>query len=128
MNDHDTPRLREHPAQRFEGDEHLIDLNAAAAQLRAEHPRAHGHHQITVFKRPALTVSLFSLDAQTTLPQHKAGGIATILCLDGAMTVTTPSHTHHLTADMMVVLEPDVPHAVHAGEASRMLLSLCKAE
>lgn len=125
MNDKDSQCLRTPPTERFEGDEHRIDLNAAMQQLHAEHVSTHGRRQITVFKRDAVTIALFSFDADGGLAEHKADGIAMITCLASLISVTTPTQTHEISENMMVVLDPGVPHAVQAHEPSRMLLTLC---
>ncbi len=125
MNDDDPHRMGTRPSERFEGDERLIDLNAVVQQIHAEHASTHGHRQITVFKHDAVTIATFSFDENSGLPKHKANGIAVIMCLDGIISVTTPTQTHKMSANMMVILDPGVPHAVHAHELSRMLLTVC---
>lgn len=125
MNASNPERQREHPAKRFEGSEHRIDLDAVVRELESESAASRDHRQMTVFKRDAATVSLFVFDAGAKLPEHKADGVAVITCLAGAITVTTPSEVHDLSANVMVVLDRGVPHRVEARQASRMLLTLC---
>lgn len=41
-----------------------------------------------------------------------------------AISVTTPKQTYRMSANMMVVLDPGVPHAVLAHEPSELLLTV----
>lgn len=124
MNDNDPHRFGERPSERFEGAERQIDLNTVGRQIRAEHASVHGRRQITVFKHDAVTIAMFSFDSDAGLPQHKAGGIAIIMCLTGTISVTTPKQTYRMSANMMVVLDLGVPHAVLAHEPSELLLTV----
>lgn len=124
MSDNDPHRFGERPSDRFEGAERQIDLNAVGRQIQAEHASVHGRRQATVFKHDAVTIAMFSFDADAGLPQHKAGGVAVIMCLSGIISVTTPSQTYKMSSNMMVVLDPGVPHAVLAHEPSQMLLTV----
>lgn len=124
MSDNDPHRLGTRPSERFEGVERQIDLNDIVRQIHAEPAPAHGHRQMTVFKHDAVTIAMFSFETDAGLGQHKAAGIAVIMCVAGVLSVTTPTQTYTISANMMVVLDPGVPHAVRALEPSRMLLTV----
>lgn len=125
MDDTKHNRSRQSPADRFEGPEHLIDLNSVAADLLREPPPPHGHRQVAVFKRDRVTVSLFAFDAGAGLPEHHVNGVVTIQGLDGRITITTPTGDHHLTPGKLLTLDPGGPHSVHAPEPGRMLVTVC---
>lgn len=118
-------RLRTSPDDRFAGDEHLIDTDAVAQQLHAEHEAKRGHRQMVVFKGENVTISVFDFEKDGELPEHKAGGVVTAQCLHGRISFETPSGTHDLTPGMVFVMRPDVAHRVRAQESSRMLVTVC---
>lgn len=122
-----TPEpVRRRPSERFAAPEHLLDLSAIAATLRAEAaPTRDGHHQITIYQRPPVTVLLFAFDAGGELADHHAGGVVTIHLIAGAVRVQTPDTTYDLAPAMLVALAPDVRHSVTATEESIMLLTVC---
>jgi len=123
----DNARLREPPEKRFEGPEHLIDLEAATARLHAEHPPAHGHRQVVVYRHRGLTLALYSFEEGAMLPHHSADGLVLIQPLDGPMSVNTRTTTHRLDKGQVLTLDPGVEHDVLADEAGRMLLTVCTA-
>jgi quercetin dioxygenase-like cupin family protein len=124
MYDQDAPRLRPHPTSRFEPPQHLMDLEAAAAELGAEPPHANGRRQKTLYRHGRMSVSLFMFDAGAVFPEHKAEGVVTIQALAGRLTVEAEGQRHELPAGRMLVLAPSVRHSVAAAEASRMLLTV----
>ena len=123
---HERPR----PEARFAGESHVFDLPAALRQLRAEAQTAaqHGHRQITIFHRGALTHALFAFQPGGELADHAARGVVTIHAIEGHLTVRAGEDTYELTGGMMVVLAPNVRHSVCAGESSgaAMLLTVCR--
>jgi Uncharacterized conserved protein, contains double-stranded beta-helix domain len=124
-------RPRPHPAERFAGDSHLIDLKAAAARLRAEPgPARHGHRQVTLFQRSPLTQALFSFEPGGALADHAANGVVVIQCVEGRLDVKAGADgVHHLDPGCLVTLQPRVRHSVQAGEAGAlMLLTVCLVE
>jgi len=125
-------RLREAPATRFSGPQHVFDLLQLSAHLLNEdHLGAEGHRQMTIFRHDATTIVLFAFEAGGRLADHKANGLVTIHALDGALTVEVQGETgedswqtHDLRAQQILVLSPGVLHNVTAHQASRMLLTV----
>ncbi len=114
---------RQPPRERFAGTEHVFDLGDIAAGLRHEsQPVRDGHRQMTVFHKGSMALVVFAFDAGGQLVDHRAEAYVTIMALSGRLEVSTPSQTHHLPAGSLLVLDPGVPHDVHAPEASQMLL------
>lgn len=118
-------RLRPPPSKRFEGPSHMFDLDEVARNLRAEdHPSRHGHRQMTLFQRDHITHVVFVFDEGGDLAEHSAPGLVTIHAHSGRIRVTENEKTHELSAGKLLVLAPDVPHAVEATEPSVMLLTV----
>lgn len=120
------PRMRTPPEQRFAGPEHLIDLDAIAEQIKAEHPPEHGHWQMVIFRRGGMTLALYCFEAGGSLREHTADGLMTIQPLDKPMVVHTPQQTHEVAPGQLVTLDPGVPHDVQAAKGGRMLLTVCR--
>lgn len=119
-------RLRPHPANRLTGPAEALDLPAYSRNLRSEpHEARDGHRQVGLIHRGPLRLVLFAFDVGGRLPEHKAPGQVVIQCLRGNITVDAAGSRHALGDRMMVVLEPNVPHAVEAQEESEMLLTVC---
>jgi quercetin dioxygenase-like cupin family protein len=118
-------RLRVPPSERFAGESRVFDLAAELLRLRAEpHGAVRGHRQMTLFHRPPVAHVLFSFDAGGALKRHVADGLVTIHVLEGRIQVETDEGGTALHAGQVLVLNPKVAHAVHAAEASAMLLTV----
>lgn len=121
----DEDRLRPAPAERFEGTTHAFDLDEVARRLRSEdHPVRKGHRQMTLFQRDHITHVVFAFDAGGHLAEHKAPGLVTIHTHSGHVRVSAKGESHDLAAGNLLVLAPNVPHAVEAAEESVMLLTV----
>lgn len=119
------PRLREHPATRFEGEQHVLDLNAAIEKLKGEpHPATGGHRQITLYHYGSVTKVLFAFDEGGALNEHAANGVVSIHVLHGALAVTAAGEINELQAGQVLMLTPNVPHDVRATQESQMLLTV----
>ena len=120
-----SDRLRPPPAERFAGDEHLIDLVSAVKALRNEpHDGKNHHRQITVFHSGSLRIVLFAFDAGGNLPAHHAPGIVVIHSIRGAVSVQTPTEIHKLTAGQILTLAPEIVHDVRADNEADILVTV----
>jgi quercetin dioxygenase-like cupin family protein len=118
-------RLRQHPLERFAAPHIQIDLQTAVAKLRSEsHAGERGHRQETLYRGGGSTIALFVFDRFTELPEHKANGIVGMHVLRGCLKITAADQVHELRAGQMLVLAPEVPHAVAAEEESEMLVTV----
>ncbi len=119
-------RLRMPPSERFAGESHQFDLRQALAQLRAEdHPARDGHRQVTIFHHTPVTHVLFDFEAGGVLPEHSTRGLVTIHVLEGRFMIRTDAGSHRdLRAGALLILNPELPHAVQAVERSAMLLTV----
>ena len=120
-----TDRLRTPPVERFAGAKHLFSLPDALEQLRSEdHPARSGHRQVTLFHRGPVTEVLFAFEEGGRLDEHSTPGLVTIHALEGRLEVAAEGVDHQLGAGSILILDPDVPHDVHALERSAMLLTV----
>ena len=118
-------RQRPHPADRFAGAEHALDLPDALRKLRAEGTRnSGGHRQIALLHHGPVRLILFAFDAGGRMPEHRAPGWITIHVLRGELRVRTPTAQHVLRTGQLLALAPDMPHDVDAKEESDMLLGV----
>jgi quercetin dioxygenase-like cupin family protein len=124
----DTDRLREHPKDRLAEPVQRVDLAAAAATLRAEqHDAVSGHRQVALVKRGQVTVILFVFAVDGALKEHKTDGEVTIHVVAGRIAVTVGTHVEELRPGELLSIAPNEPHALHALEASEMLLTICRS-
>jgi quercetin dioxygenase-like cupin family protein len=125
MSENPQPRMREHPATRFEGSQHVFDLNQLAQQLQSEaHGATQGHRQIAFGRYGAVTQVLFAFEAGGKMDQHAANGLVVIHVLSGALQIEAEGQNHDLQAGQVLMLAPDVRHDVRATEAALMLLTV----
>lgn len=118
-------RLRPHPVDRFADPVQLLDLEAAAARLRAEpHDAIGGHRQIALFRSGPVTLVLFTLETGAHLKEHRTDGVVTIHLLGGRIDVACDGRTLELRPGQVVALAPGVLHEVRAHVPSEMLLTV----
>lgn len=71
-------------------------------------------------------VTLFAFDAGEELSEHSTPFDALALTLDGALTITIGGQPVEAGPHAFVLMPANVPHAVKAREASRMLLVMLR--
>ena len=71
-------------------------------------------------------ITLFAFDAGEELAEHAAPFDALVLTLSGALILTIGGVEVHAVPETIVLMPANVPHAVHAVEASRMLLIMLR--
>ena len=72
------------------------------------------------------TVTLFAFDAGESLSEHTAPFDALVLVLEGALELTIAGQHVQALPGTIVRMPADVPHAVDASQASRMLLIMLR--
>jgi quercetin dioxygenase-like cupin family protein len=118
-------RLRPHPADRFAGAEHLLDIPATLRALRAEsRATANGHRQIALMHQGPVRLVLFAFEAGGRMKEHAAPGWVTIHALRGDLSVRTRDTVHHLAEGKLLSLAPGVLHDVEAAGEADMLLGI----
>jgi len=71
-------------------------------------------------------VTLFAFDAGQELSEHTAPFDALVMVLEGTLTLTIGGTTVRATTGTIVRMPANVPHAVEAPEAARMLLVMLR--
>ena len=73
-------------------------------------------------------ITLFAFDTGEDLSEHTAPFDALVLTLSGSLTLTIGGRKVMTTPQSLVLMPANVPHAVHATEASRMLLIMLREQ
>jgi quercetin dioxygenase-like cupin family protein len=89
-------------------------------------PTAHGIASRILGKTGGGNVTLFAFDAGQGLTEHTSPFEAFVLVLGGALTLTIGGTAVRATPGTVVRMPANVPHAVEAREAARMLLIMLK--
>jgi quercetin dioxygenase-like cupin family protein len=119
-------RLRAHPHERFEGDEHLIDLTTTAQWLRNEpHHAVAGHRQISVIRSGRLTQVLMTFEQGGYLKDHQAEGAMTVQVLKGWLRVITSGGEQELQPGKLLMVHHGAHFAIQAQVPAEMLLTVC---
>ena len=118
-------RLRPHPEDRLASPVQVVDLAAAAAELRAEpHAPVAGHRQIAVVRHGPVTIIQFVFDEGGLVKEHSAEGVVTIQVLSGLLQVVVEDEAREVGPDELMALAPGVSYSVLALAPSDMLLTV----
>ncbi|HQF12879.1 MAG TPA: cupin domain-containing protein, partial [Thermogutta sp.] len=74
------------------------------------------------------SITLFAFDAGQAVSEHTAPFDAMIHVLEGAADVTVGQDKHTVNAGESILLPANVPHAVRAPQAFKMLLFMLRKE
>ena len=89
-------------------------------------PMAQGIASRVLARTAAGDVTLFAFDAGEELSEHTAPFDALVLTLSGALALTIGGAEVRTAPQTIVLLPANVPHAVRAVDASRMLLIMLR--
>ena len=89
-------------------------------------PTAQGIASRVLARTAAGNITLFAFDTGEELSEHTAPFDALVLTLSGSLTLTIGGRRVITTPQSLVLMPANVPHAVHATEASRMLLIMLR--
>ena len=81
----------------------------------------------TIIENGGGTVTLFSFDANQGLSEHTAPFDAMVCILDGEARITIGGKPHHLKTGENIIMPANVPHALDAVTAFKMMLIMIKA-
>jgi quercetin dioxygenase-like cupin family protein len=81
----------------------------------------------TLIKKPVGTVTAFAFDAGQGLSEHTAPYDALVQVLDGRAAITVGGVAHDVSAGEMLMLPANVPHALHAPQRFKMMLTMIRA-
>ena len=118
-------RLREAPADRLRGAEHLIVLSDAVMTLRAEaRETIQGHRQIALLHGRTLRLVLFAFDAGGELSIPDAPGPLTLQGLSGSFRVRTSEEMYKLRSGHLLLVDAGVSVDIEAIGEADLLLSI----
>lgn len=80
-----------------------------------------------VTKNNCGSTSLFSFDKGQNLSEHTAPFDAIAIILDGKCEISIAGKSNTLTEGQMIVMPANIPHALEAIEAFKMMLVMLKA-
>ena len=80
----------------------------------------------SILKKPTGNITLFAFDRGEALSEHTAPFDALVQVIDGQAEITIAQTSHQLTAGQNIILPANVPHAVKATTAFKMLLTMLK--
>ena len=89
-------------------------------------PTEQGIASRILIKTSGGNLTLFAFDAGQGLTEHTSPFDALVMVLDGVLTLTIGGTPVRATPGSIVRMPADVPHAVDAPEAARMLLIMFK--
>jgi len=72
-------------------------------------------------------ITLFAFDKDQGLSEHSAPFDAFVVILDGRAQITISGKVHELTANEMIIMPANEPHALNALEPFKMLLTMIKS-
>lgn len=81
----------------------------------------------TLLKKPAGTLTLFAFDAGEGLSEHTAPFEAFVYLVDGEATITVAGQAYRLRSGETITLPANIPHAVHALQRCKMLLTMIRS-
>ncbi|HAY71058.1 MAG TPA: cupin domain-containing protein [Saprospirales bacterium] len=80
-----------------------------------------------ILKKDSGNVSLFAFDKGEGLSEHTAPFDAIVEVMDGKAEVIINGASHFLNAGETIIMPANVPHALHAVERFKMVLTMIKA-
>jgi quercetin dioxygenase-like cupin family protein len=80
----------------------------------------------TLIKKETGNVTLFAFEAGQGLSEHTAPFDALVHILDGEARITIGGEAQTVTAGQMIIMPADVPHALQAEKAFKMLLVMIR--
>lgn len=79
-----------------------------------------------IIKKPNGNITLFAFDKDESLTEHTSPYEAVVYMVDGEMEIKIGGNPYNVKAGEMLVMPPDIPHALKASVKSKMLLTMIK--
>ncbi|MDD6285868.1 cupin domain-containing protein [Candidatus Methanosphaera massiliense] len=79
-------------------------------------------------KKETGTITVFAFDKGEGLSEHAAPYDAMIQIIDGKLELTLNKKLYTLEKGDMIIMPANAPHALHAAERFKMILSMIKSE
>ena len=81
----------------------------------------------TILDKPAGAITLFAFDRGQKLSEHTSPYDAVLQVIDGLARLTIGGQDIKVSADEIIIMPANVPHAVTAEEKFKMLLTMIRA-
>jgi quercetin dioxygenase-like cupin family protein len=82
----------------------------------------------TLLNKDTGTITLFAFDEGQGLSEHTAPFDAVVHILDGQAGITIGGESHTVGEGEMIIMPANVPHALHAEQKFKMLLTMIRGE
>lgn len=79
-----------------------------------------------IIKKPNGNITLFAFDKDETLTEHTSLYEAFVFVVEGEMEIKIGGNPFLIKAGEIIVMPPNVPHALRASQKSKMLLTMIK--
>jgi len=79
-----------------------------------------------IIKKPNGNITLFAFDREESLTEHTSPYEAVVYIVDGEMEITIGGTPYNVMTGEIIVLPPNIPHALKAIIKSKMLLTMIK--
>ena len=79
-----------------------------------------------IIKSKAGNITLFAFDEGQQLSEHSAPFDAVVQVIDGEAEISIAGKPHQVRGGEMIILPANIPHAVHAATAFKMLLTMIR--
>ncbi len=79
-----------------------------------------------IIKKPNGNITLFAFDKDESLTEHTSPYEAVVFMVDGEMEIKISGKPYNVKAGEIIVMPPDIPHALKALVKSKMLLTMIK--
>ena len=79
-----------------------------------------------IIKKPNGNITLFAFDKNESLTEHTSPYEAVVYLVDGEMEITIGGKPFQVKPGEIIVMPPNVPHALKALSKSKMLLTMIK--
>ena len=80
-----------------------------------------------IIKKETGTVTVFAFDKNEGLSEHTAPFDAMVQVIDGTLELTIDGELFTLTIGNMIIMPANIPHALHAKERFKMVLTMIKS-
>lgn len=80
-----------------------------------------------IIKKETGTVTVFAFDKNEGLSEHTAPFDAMVQVIDGTLELTIDGELFTLTKGNMIIMPANIPHALHAKEKFKMVLTMIKS-
>lgn len=81
-----------------------------------------------IIKKETGTVTIFAFDNGEGLSEHSAPFDAMVQVLEGEALITINGEENTVKAGEMIIMPADIPHALHAVENYKMILTMIKSK